>query len=271
MSDGSNNPVNESLFVDKASIFARKRDSLDEDMLAELARSVLKHASLIVRSPKGDGYEAPPDLLEAFCNHLLEDDPSAALDFIRERLARGLTSRDILFGYISAAARRLGEMWDADEISFVDVTVASGYLYGLIRASSESQAGARRRKYAVFATLPCEQHSLGVTVAAEVFREAGWQIDVFTGLSHEELVSRVSEAAPAILGLSISRKEQIPALSAVCVSIRLAVPATLIIAAGAGVAGAPDIQSVADVDEVFASADDAEATLSRLMWLRDQN
>lgn len=268
MTDSSDDYVDETVFVGSSSIFAKKRDILDEDALIDLARNVLKHAAQIVPASKANDYVAPSDELDAFCQHLLNRNPRIAMDFIRRQRAKGLTSRDVLLGYVSASARRLGEMWEADEVTFVDVTVATGYLYGLIRASSHNQPRTAQRKYAVFSTLPNERHSLGVTVAAELFREAGWEIDVFTGLSQDELVSRIADNRPQILGLSLSRKEQIPTLSSVCVSIRLYVPETLIIVAGRGVGSVPDLRKLVDVDDVFSDADEAQAKLARLMWLR---
>ncbi|WP_397542291.1 cobalamin-dependent protein [Roseovarius salis] len=264
--------LDQGVFSETSGLFARKRDRLPEAALEQLAREVMIHAARLSAASPQRPFSAPAERLDTFCDHLLKDDADGALALLQKEMRGGLSTRDVCLGYISGAARRLGDMWEADLVSFVQVTTASGYLYGLIRAlrpeTPDTAQPAPDTKNALFATVPGEDHSLGVTVAAEVFRDAGWDIDLCTGMGHNELVARISDTAPAIVGISVGGSGRMEALSTLCVSIRLIAPGALIVVAGAGTEGSTDISEIADVDFVFSDVESAESQLARLMHLR---
>jgi methanogenic corrinoid protein MtbC1 len=264
--------LDQSVLTETSDLFARKRQRLPEDALEKVAREVVNRAARLSAGNARDAFTAPADRLETFCDHLLADEAEAALALLQSEIRAGLRTRDVCLGYVSAAARRLGEMWDDDAVSFMQVTAASGHLYGLIRALRPERAGppggAVDIKNALFANVPGETHSLGVTVAAELFRDAGWDIDLCTGMGHNELVGHIAATAPEIVGLSVGGTGRMDALSTLCVSIRLVAPGALIAVAGPGADGTDDIAAIADIDFVFSDVDSAEAQLARLMHLR---
>lgn len=255
-------------------LFERKREALPLDVVERLASLVMDFASrLAANTDTPRAYEAPPDRLRAFCEMLLAGDADGALELMQsERLDGGLSARDVYSGYISASAQRLGRMWERDEASFVEVTAATGHLYALMRAlrpeAQEKTRGSDLRKTALFATVPGEAHSLGVTMAADIFRRAGWSIDLQRGLNHNELVSHIADCQPELVGLSISGDGRLDALATLCVSIRLNLPHALIVVAGQAAGQGNTIAELADVDFVFDNVDDAEHQLARLMKMR---
>ena len=251
--------------------FGEAKDRLRPDTLEILARDIIAHAARLAASTgQTPRYEAPRERLVRFCDLLLADDATGALELVQAERADGLSLRDVYSGYISASARRFGRMWDRDEISFVDVTVATGYLYGLLRALQPAgplTKGTSPQKSALFATVPGETHGLGVTMASDIFRREGWKIDLHVGLGHNELISEIAEIMPHLIGLSISGTGRLDALVRMCTSIRLTAPQALIAVAGVG--AETGIAELADVDFVFDSADEAERQLARLMQMRD--
>jgi len=276
MDDHGNVILDLDLFAQTTELFERKKSSFATEVLQGLAHSVIsKAASLTASAPLGPKYIAPAARLEVFCTHLLNDDPDAALALIQKERADGLTARDIYFGYISGSAQRLGKMWEEDEASFSQVTSASGYLYALMRAlrpiDRDATPGAPGRKHAFFCTVPGENHSLGVSVAADLFRRQGWDIDLKVGLNHNELLDKIAVSKPEIVGLSFSNPERLSDLTQLCVSIRLSVPQTLIVVAGPAVVEADKLQQVTDVDMVFTDVDEAEQQLARLMHMRGRD
>lgn len=123
------------LYLRSASRFAQKRSYLAPAAVESLARDVLTRLS---RQETRVAPECDPDIstarLDAFCDVLIQQDPKAAQEFITAHRAEGVTRMEVYFGYISAAATRLGTKWDKSELSFMDVTIATGHLYALMRA-----------------------------------------------------------------------------------------------------------------------------------------
>ena len=95
-------------------------------------------------------------------------------------LADGMTVGDLYLNLLAPAAQELGRMWDEDLCSFTDVTVAVGRIQRVLRALSPAfgqevdypQNGRR----VLLLPAPGEQHTFGLTIVAEFFRRAGWEV-----------------------------------------------------------------------------------------------
>lgn len=72
--------------------------------------------------------------IDALCDALVSSNPNAAWQFITELQARGVSPDSLFQDYIAMAARRMGERWVDDCASFMDVTLAGGRLFSLIRS-----------------------------------------------------------------------------------------------------------------------------------------
>jgi methanogenic corrinoid protein MtbC1 len=266
--------IDSDVFARTASLFAAKKRVLGDDALEMLAGDILRHVALRSRRPPSSG--APlvsDDNLAMFCGLLLQPEPTAALHFIQARRAEGLTHEAICLGYFGAAAMRLGEAWDNSRLSFLEVTVGVGHLYGLIRAMRAHwpTAGATKdeRRWAMFATVPGEDHGLGITIAAEMFRVEGWDIDLRTGQDHDSLVAFVERMCPPIVGLSFSSERCLPALVRLVVALRIVSPTAIIGVAPPSTMEAMTVSDLVDIDLVFRDAGSARSDLERLVRLRD--
>jgi len=121
---------------------------------------------------------------------------------------------------------------------------------------------------ALFATVPGEDHGLGITVAADLFRDAGWDIDLQVGQDHDTLLAHVETRRPFAIGLSLSSDQRIDALIRLVIAIRLTVPHAIL-----GVASHEDLDDdtlrrLVDIDLVFRDAASACTDLERAMRLR---
>lgn len=254
------------------SLLASKRSDLDPAAIVTLASEIVRH--LAVTAPRRitpAALEIPEASIAAFCDVLVQPDPTAALEFIRSRRAEGVSPEDAYLGYIAVAARRLGTAWDEDRISFVEVTYGTGHLYALMRAL---RADRPRRpgpieasKRALFATVPGEDHGIGITMAADLFRENGWDIILETDTDHDALVACADRMAPKIIGLSLSTERRLEALIRLVVALRLIVPDAIIGVAPGGDLDADWVRSLADIDLMFADATSARHDLDRLVRL----
>ena len=77
------------------------------------------------------------------------------------------------------------------------------------------------RRSAVFASVPGEQHTLGITMAADLARDRGWDIELFVGMSHDDLSHSLQERQVGLIGLSASGKRSLPALIRLVGALRI--------------------------------------------------
>lgn len=262
------------LFARTASLFAVKASTLAPTTVEVLAGDIIRHLARTVTKalPAEDVSVSQGDVAD-FCDALLADDATAALGFIAARRAEGLTRHGVYLGYIGAAARMLGQRWDEDRLSFAEVTLGTGRLYALMRALRAEGSAARpaydARRCALFATVPGEDHGIGITIAADLFRDAGWEIDLQVGRDHDWLVERVERMAPEIIGLSLSTAQGLDALVRLVVALRIVVPHAIIGVAPGSALDRKKVASLVDIDLVFDDAPSARAELERLIRLRD--
>lgn len=261
------------IFARTASLFAQKRSAFAPDAVEALAGDVLRRlASSTKPHDQFDISAISDDSIEAFCAALVRPQSDPARQFIEDRRAEGITRMGVYLGYICAAARRLGEGWDNEQLSFIDVTIGTGHLYALMRALRAERSSARMefdaRRCALFATVPGEDHGIGITVAADLFRENGWDIDLQIGTSHDDLIARAEGTQPAIIGLSLSTEGRLDTLVRLVVALRLILPETVIGVAPAAGLNVQRIHDLVDIDLVFTSAQSACADLEQMIRRR---
>src|SRR6056297_1633963 len=262
------------IFSRTATLFATKRNALAPVAVEMLASDIVQRlARRKLSTPGFDIVVINEDSIADFCKTLIQTQPEAALRFIQERRAEGVTRHDVYLGYITGAARWLGTGWEEDRLSFAQVTIGTGHLYALmrsLRAEDPAYGGAfDRRRHALFATtVPGEDHGIGITVAADLFRDAGWDIDLQVKTDHDRLVTHVEQTEPQIIGLSLSTEQRLEALVRLVIAMRIMAPTAII-----GVAPASDVDpkrlnKLVDIDLVFEDAPSACRELDRLIALR---
>ena len=271
----NNTAIDVEIFARTALRFAAKRRALAPDAVATLTEDLVQGLARLTR-PVGGGAQAPKvgandpgipqDSLAQFCAALVQPHPEAALDFVQSRRAEGMTRHEVYLGYIAAAARQLGEGWDQNRFSLTEVTIGSGHLYALmraLRAEAQARPAYDARKCALFAVVPGEDHGIGITVAADLFREAGWEIDLQLATDHAGLLARAERTLPPVVGLSLSSAVRVPALARLVLALRLALPHAVIGVAPAAGLDAMRLDGLLDVDLVLGDADTARAELER--------
>lgn len=124
------------------------------------------------------------------------------------------------------------------------------------------------RRCALFATVPDEDHSIGITIAADLFRDAGWEIDLQIALDHDGLVDHVERTRPTIIGLSLTTERRLGDLVRLVVALRIVTPQVLIGVAPGAALDPGQVAGLVDLDLVFRDAPGACAELERLIRLR---
>lgn len=266
--------IDAQVFNRTASLFAAKREVLAPETVESLAHEIVRRlARAVKQDPRFKAPSTSQESLDAFCDTLVQADAASSLQFVVDRRAEGVTRHSIYLGYIAAASQELGKRWSEDRVSSFDVTIGTGHLYALLRALRIEGDTARPpfdlRKCALFATVPEEGHGLGITIAADIFRDAGWEIDLQIGRTHDDLMAHVETAQPEIIALTLNTEQRLGDLTRLVVAMRLAVPHAIIgVTPGPGL-NAKRLGRLVDIDLVFQDANSACADLERLIRLRN--
>jgi methanogenic corrinoid protein MtbC1 len=204
--------------------------------------------------------------LLAFSTALASDIPKSAAQIIAAERAAGRPVEDIYVNFLAPAARQLGDMWKSDHITFAQVTVGSGRIFAIMRSMRHMfETSARPDEPAViFASVPGETHTLGVRMAADFFRNDGWNISLLVGLSHEDLLAEIAEISSRMVGLSFSGEHSLEALSQLIVALHICAPHLSIVICGHDVEEFRPILELMGVDGIAVTIEEAKAHFIRL-------
>ena len=118
--------------------------------------------------------------VESFVMAVMTATEARLLERLAELRARPMSVESLLVDLFAPAARRLGELWASDECDFTAVTVGLGRLQRLMRQLSPafgSEVGhPPNGRRVLLVSAPGEQHTFGISMVAEFFRRAGWEV-----------------------------------------------------------------------------------------------
>jgi len=200
-----------------------------------LAREVLSRLpeQFGVRSEWGVTFT--PEMVEELAIALVSDDNKAAGRLVANQQDAGHSEKLIYLTYLAEAARLLGTWWDADTVTFAQVTIGTARIYAILRVLAPQmrrESADTTGKAVLICCVPEETHTLGVKMAADLLRADGWAVELVMGETHEKLIDRITLAQPVIVGLSAASEHSMPSLAKLIMSIRICSPDTLIFAGG---------------------------------------
>lgn len=164
---------------------------------------------------------------------------------------------------LAPAARRLGEGWEADRLDFVEVTMALWRLQEALREVSARTPSIARptnaNRFAVFSTVPGEQHSFGTSMVQECFARAGWGTELLLGASRADLFEAVGGTHCDLVGLTVNCDCHIETLSSLISAVRNVSqnPGLLVMIGGRVLVLNPSLAASAGADGTAATAIDA--------------
>jgi len=234
---------------------------LPEASVANLAREVIRR---MTNDASSDGPHMPgyPQIAE-LCDALIAEDDHAGARFISDVRSAGATIESVYLNYLAGAARLLGTWWEDDRVSFTQVTVGTSRMYAIMRSIRRELpvTSLNMARAAVFATVPGEEHILGVRMAADLFRKDGWDIELLIGEEHDQLVNDICRTGMVLIGLSASGDRTLEALSKLVIALRIKKPAVRIFVSGHIVDACEDTVSLMDIDGMAADYDTAKHLL----------
>jgi methanogenic corrinoid protein MtbC1 len=140
-------------------------------------------------------------------------------------LQQGVTLEEIYLDLLAPAARRVGDFWLEDRVSYADVTIALGRLQQVVRALSVHETGetaASGARAALFAAAPGEQHTFGLAIIEEFFRRAGWRTWTEVTGSIRETVSAAQAHDFDLFGVTASGDAHLDQIATMIMSVRRA-------------------------------------------------
>jgi methanogenic corrinoid protein MtbC1 len=155
---------------------------------------------------------SPAERLAALALGTLDDAPLA---LVEEMLAREMTLESIFLDLLAPAARHLGTLWESDAADFANVTLAMTRLQRIMRQLGEhfcDETVQGNGESVLLTIIPGEQHSFGLSMVAEFFRRAGWNLCTGPFSSHQELTSLVHNHWFDVVGFSVSSDRRLDEL-----------------------------------------------------------
>ena len=199
----------------------RLRPTLQQpvEMVRTIKTQIIPKIVLALRSaptPKVVKNRGQPTEVEQFAALTLGKDDGAAFAYVEELRAKGTSFEAIFLDLLAPAARQLGTQWEADATDFANVTLGVGRLQLIMRRLGDSfvreASGGHAGESVLLTIIPGEQHSFGLSMVAEFFRRAGWNICTGPFLSHQELTSLVHNHWFDIIGFSVSSDRRLDEL-----------------------------------------------------------
>ncbi|MEK0427756.1 MAG: hypothetical protein RL001_283 [Pseudomonadota bacterium] len=153
-----------------------------------------------------------PHEVVTFARALLSNDIRDATELIGQLCERGVKMDAVYLQLLAPAARYLGELWEADQCNFSEVTLClwrmQTLMYDLSAAfhggdlRPTARSGAERR--ILVASLPGQQHTFGLSMLSEFFRKDGWVVLAIPSPQAGEVQDSLSMHWFDVLALSAS-------------------------------------------------------------------
>lgn len=133
---------------------------------------------------------------------------------------RGHSAEHICQHYLTAVAGRLGEWWDEDRCSFVEVTLGVLMLQDELRRLAPALARphiTHSGKSVLMLPSPGEQHGFGLAMLAEYFRAAGWDVEMATAA---EAPLRIAAFDFHLVAITLSDVSRAPSVTTLVAELR---------------------------------------------------
>ena len=222
--------------------------------------------------PMTTGVIAPAEL-ERFSRMVMTSDLSVLTEHVDLLTRRGVGMQTIYFDLLSPSAKRLGEMWEADDCSFTDVTIGLCRLQQIVYEFADRmhvESGGGDGRTALFALTPGDHHSFGLVMVVEYFRRAGWRTVCMPDATAADLTEAVRSEWFDLIGFSMANDRWLDALTPVISAVRSASlnDAVKVIVGGRAFEVDPSRVALVGADETAGDARDAVRVVDALFQRR---
>ena len=164
------------------------------------------------------------DHADGFVTLITRDGPQKTEQYITELLNLGMGIDLIVLELIPRIARKLGNQWASDNLSFADVTIATGRLQKLIYSLDHLYQETRTSPSTIHSILvtasPGSHHTLGPLILSNYFTWAGWNVLSESTPTQHYIEKIIASRSLTAIALSIADYDQLDQLPALIQSIR---------------------------------------------------
>lgn len=245
-------------------------DRLPEATFDAVAQQLVQRLQQRLRGSSDRSVVAPGPTdreLTTFCDALIAPDRDDSRQIFDDLRVRGVTPDTLSLRYFAAAAQRLGEYWSADSCGFLEVTLGCARLHALQRSlrgdfipSLPNPPGGLT---ALFAPIPDDSHVLGIRIAADFFRRAGWHVEFQQPRDLDELSALAAVGDFNLIGISAGCMSVLPQLHAAVARLRTIKPDAVLVLGGHIIELEPQISQQLDIDHTVTDVTTAPLILQR--------
>ena len=148
------------------------------------------------------------ELVEDFVALVVQQEAHVAVRYVDTLRSKGTPLATLYLDLLAPAARKLGEMWEEDEVSFSDVTIGVCRMHQVLLEFSRCFDATSRDsgdiRNALIAPSPGEQHTFGLFMVMEFLRRDGWTCYSGTPATNRDFVKLAESQDFELIGLSVS-------------------------------------------------------------------
>ena len=164
------------------------------------------------------------DHADGFVALITRDGPQKTEQYITELLNLGMGIDLIVLELIPRIARKLGNQWASDSLSFAEVTIATGRLqkliYSLDHLYQETRTSPTTTHSILVTAAPGSHHTLGPLILSNYFTWAGWSVLSESAPSERFIETTVASNSLTAIAVSIADYDQLDRLPKLIQSIR---------------------------------------------------
>jgi methanogenic corrinoid protein MtbC1 len=227
-----------------------------------IPRLMLMHGAGVVPSDPGSSvFELTQEHVGALAGLAVDGDAGAVSSWVQSLIDAGASAEQVFLDLLAPCARQLGELWEDDRYDFSQVTIGlwrlQQVLYEQSRRFNLDNRGDGRNHRALMAAVPGSQHTFGVTMAAEFFARAGWEVQCLPQTSWQEMQGVITAEWVDMVGLSVGLVDSLPEVASAIMEIRrLSVNSQVYVLVGGPAAfTVPDLARVCGADACATAAD----------------
>jgi len=199
-----------------------KRDWIEDRLL----NTILETGALELKphSSAHLTWQTIEDHADEFVALITREGPQKTERFIAELLNLGMSVDSIILGLIPRIARKLGDQWVSDSLSFSEVTIATGRLqkliYSLDHLFQETRTNPSTTHSILVTAAPGSHHTLGPLILSNYFTWAGWNVLSESTPSQRYIETTVANKSLTAIAISIADYDQLDQLPTLIQSIR---------------------------------------------------
>jgi methanogenic corrinoid protein MtbC1 len=196
--------------------------TIEHDIIPRLVRAHPNDCA--TRAPNAMAIRPGAADVESFTQQVMARDDAAIQATLSSLQGLGVSVETLFLDLLAPAARRLGELWEDDRCHFAEVTVGLGRLQQIMRSLNaafgtdiDPPAGGRR---VLLLPAPGDQHTFGLSMVAEFFARAGWEVVGVVDALPVSIQDKVKYEWFDLVGISAGSTARVDAMCSCIASVR---------------------------------------------------